>query len=110
MCLYRSNHYTCGCYVLLNLRSPAHRCQGPRDSKGICGIQKPHPLEIADLPRLCGRCEKIRVQTAKITKLEHQAIPAAEAAGQNANVVRLMSELAVAKAKLDDAVASTSYN
>ncbi|KAF3078294.1 hypothetical protein TWF569_005220 [Orbilia oligospora] len=111
MCLYRSNYYTaCRCYVLLNLRSPAHRCQGPRDSRGVCPVQNHHPLEVTSVERLCGRCDRIRIEKGKIWKLTNETLPAAEAAGQKANYVKFMGDLAEAHEKLSKAIASGPYN
>ncbi|RVD89760.1 uncharacterized protein DFL_000753 [Arthrobotrys flagrans] len=111
MCLYRSNFYTsCRCYVLLNLRSPAHRCQGPRDQKGHCPVQNYHPLEVTNIERLCGRCDKIRIQKGKIEKLTNEILPAAEASGQRGNYIKAMVDLAEAHEKLSKAIASGTYN
>ncbi|KAK6343450.1 hypothetical protein TWF730_011039 [Orbilia blumenaviensis] len=108
MCQYRSNLYLCHCYVLKG--SPANQCQGPRDANNVCPIRDIHPLEVKELPRVCGRCEKIRIQQDKIAKLVNDTIPLAEASGHFANAARARAELQIARGKLEDARRSAPYN
>lgn len=67
-------------------------------------------MEIKDIIRLCGRCERIRIQQDKIRRLVNETIPGDEAAGRVASAAKHRLELVEAERKLAGAIASPSSN